>query len=139
MAELVFTDASVVIDGTDLSGYVRTARLGVSQEMVEKTAMGASARNMLAGLQEGELQLEFNQDFDASAVDDTIWALLGQSTGVTVVVKPTSGAVGADNPSFTATMVLENYEPLTGGVGDMLAVPVTLQNAGSGGWARATS
>lgn len=126
MAHLVLRDASVVINGVDLSDHVASVAIPVSRADVQDTAMGAEGVSRLAGLRDEQIQLTFRQDFAASEVDATLWPIYTAGTGVTAVVKPTSAAVGAGNPTFTATVLLLEYAPLDGEVGSIADATATL-------------
>ena len=97
MAVFAATDLVVTIDAVDFSASLAAVTLDNSREQLETTAFGDAARTYIAGLQDGSVTLSFHQDFAASAVDETLHAALG--TEVAIVVKPTSAAVGAGNPS----------------------------------------
>lgn len=129
MATFVLTDASVVINAVDLSDHVRQVTLNVEADGQEDTAMGDSWRSRLGGLKDSSVEIEFNQDFAASEVDATLWPLFGTTT--TVTIKPTSSAVSATNPSFSGSMLLTEYPPLDGSVGDVATTSVTFEGAGT--------
>jgi len=58
------------------------------------------------------------QDFAAANVEATIFPLVGTQT--TVVIKPTSGAVSATNPSYTLTdTFLAAHTPVAAAVGEL--------------------
>ena len=135
MATFAFTDASVVINSVDLSDHVRQVTLDVSFDELDDTAMGDTYRSRLGGLGDWSMTVEFNQDFAASEVDATIWPLMGTTT--TVTVKPTSSAVGATNPSYSGSVLVNDYSPLSNSVGDLATVSVTWPGAGT--LTRATS
>jgi hypothetical protein len=135
MAEFAFTDASVVIDGTDLSDKVRQVTLTVSADELDKTAMGSTFRSRIGGLKDWSVSLEFNSDFAASEVDATLWPLLG--TVATITIKPTSAAVGATNPSYSGDVLVSQANPMGNSVGDLATVSV--QWPGAGALTRATS
>lgn len=124
MAVFVLTDAAVTVNSVDLSDYVVSVTLNYEREQVEVTGMGATARKYTGGLQANSLDVTFNQDFAASQVAATLDALVGSTT--TVVVKPTSAAVGASNPSYT---ILDSYlaatQPVSGSVGDLAQMSCT--------------
>lgn len=126
MAHLVLRDASVVVNGVDLSDHVSEVALGTSRNIEEDTAMGANGVSRLAGLRDESITLTMRQDFAAAEVDATLWPLYSGGTAFTVVVKPTSAAVGATNPTFTATCLIEEYAPLSGSVGDVLDAEISL-------------
>jgi len=93
MAIFVATDFNVSINGsTALASYLTQVELKASATDITTTAFGSSWVTRVAGLKEGSLTLTFNQDYAASTVDATLWPLLGSQA--TVVIKPTSSAVG---------------------------------------------
>ena len=75
------------------------------------------------------MQIEFHQDFAASNVEATVYPLIGSTT--TVVVKPTSSAVGATNPSYTFSALVSSWSPVAGSVGDLATVSVTWPISGA--------
>ncbi len=124
MAVFVLTDASVTVNSVDLSDYVTAVTLNYEKDSVEVTAMGATGHKFTGGLQNISLDVTFNQDFAASQVAATLDALVGSTT--TVVVKPTSAAVGATNPSYTITdAFLAATQPVAGSVGDLATMSVS--------------
>lgn len=129
MATVVYTDASGVFNSVDLSDHIKSITLNYSAEMLDDTAMGDDTRSKIGGLKDWSMDVTFHQDYAASNVDATFFPLVG-STFV-CVLKPTSSAVSATNPSFTGTGILESYQPMGGGVGDLEETTVTIQSAGT--------
>jgi hypothetical protein len=128
MARIVLTDASVTINGVNLSQYITSISLSTSDDVVDTSAFGGGgARTRVAGLADNSVTLEFNQDFASSALEVSINAvgssLVGTST--TVVVKPTSAAVGVSNPTYTFTAIVTEWQPLSGAVGELATVSTT--------------
>ena len=134
MARLVLTDASVVVNGINLSEFITSVALSTSDDVVETTGMGtAGARSRVAGLADNSLTLEFNQDFATSAPEITINAI-GSSlvgTNTTVVIKPTSAAVDASNPSYTFSCVVAEWQPLSAAVGELATISATWPISGA--------
>ena len=128
MARIVLTDASVVINGVNLSQYITSVGISTSEDVVDTTGMASGgARTRVSGLADNSLTLEFNQDFDALGTEVSINAV-GSSlvgTNTTVVVKPTSGAVSVSNPSYSFSAVVAEWQPLSGAVGELATVSVT--------------
>ena len=128
MARLVLTDASVVINGVNLSEFITSVGLSTSEDVVDTTGMATSgARTRVSGLQDNSLTLEFNQDFATSGPELTINAI-GSSlvgTNTTVVIKPTASAVGVNNPSYTMSCVVAEWMPLSGAVGELSTISTT--------------
>ena len=124
MAVFVLKDASVTINAIDLSSYVTQITLDYKFDAVETTAMGSNGHTFTGGLQNNQVQINFNQDFAASKVAATLDALAGTTT--TIVVKPTSAATSATNPTYTiSTAYCEGTQPVNGSVGDLAAMQWT--------------
>jgi hypothetical protein len=130
MAIFVATDFSVSINGsTALASYLTQVELKTTANDVTTTAFGSSWVTRVAGLKEGSLTLQFNQDYAASTVDPTLWPLLG--TQATVVIKPSSSAVGSANPSYTVVCSVIDLTPVSGQIGDLSTFSVTWPTSGS--------
>ena len=133
MARIVLTDASVVINGVNLSEYITSVALSTSDDVVDTTGFGSGARTRVAGLSDNSVTLEFNQDFASSALEASINAVGSSLVGTTttVVVKPSSGAVSASNPSFTFSAVVAEWQPLSGAVGELATISATWPISGT--------
>lgn len=131
MAEMILDDAYVKIGTVDLSDHVREVRITFEREIQDKSAMGTSARQKKAGLENWTAAITFNQDYDASKVDATLWtaAKAAASTAVEFRADKTAG-VGATNPNWEGNAWVSNYQPLAGAVGDLLEAPVSLEGDG---------
>lgn len=135
MATFVINDASIVINAVDLSDHCKSVTLNYEAESVDDTNMGDTTRLMVGGMLNYSLEVEFAQDYAAGEVDATLFALVGTAT--TVTVKATSGAVSATNPSFSGSMLLTSYSPVSGSIGDLATTSASFVPAGA--LTRATS
>jgi len=123
MAVLVLTNATVTINSVALSDHANNVQLTYELDSVEITAFGSN-HNFTGGLQNNQLQVDLFQDFAASNVEATIYPLVGTTT--TVVIKPTSAAVSATNPSYTlAGAYLASHTPVMGAVGEVAKTSLT--------------
>ena len=130
MAIFVATDFSVSINGsTALASYLTQVELKTSANDITTTSFGSTWVTRVAGLKEGSLTLNFNQDYATTTVDATLWPLLG--TQATVVIKPTSTAVGASNPAYTAICLVTDLTPVSGQIGDLATFSVTWPTSGT--------
>ena len=133
MARIVLTDAKVTINGVNLSDHIASVTISESNDVVETTAFSSTAaKTRVAGLKDNSVTLEFHQDFAASNVEATINgspSLVGTLT--TVVVTPTSSAVGATNPSYTFSALVAEWTPLNGAVGELSTASVTWPISGA--------
>ena len=123
MAKFVATDYSITINGASFSTSLAAVTLDITVEEQDTTAFGNTARTRVGGLQDGSISLDFHQDFGATAVDSTLFPLLGSYA--TVVVKPTSGTVTATNPTYTAVALVTQYQPFASTVGDLATLSVS--------------
>jgi hypothetical protein len=102
--------------------------LTASATDVTTTAFGSSFVTRVAGLKEGSLTLAFNQDYAIGTVDATLWPLLGANA--TVVIRPSSSAVGSANPAYTAICLVTELTPVSGTIGDLSVFTVTWPTTG---------
>ena len=123
MAKVVLNNASITINSIDLSDHIASVTITTEVADIPTTAFGATAIERIAGLKDNSVQLDFHQDFAASEVEATIYPLIGTTT--TVLVKPTSGAVSATNPSYSMTALVTSWTPIAGAVGELLTASVT--------------
>ena len=101
----------------------QTVEVNYEIESVEVTAFGGN-RSFVGGLQNNTCTVELMQDFAATETEATIFPLVG--TQLTLIFKPTSEAVGADNPSYTITgAYLASHTPIAAAVGELAMTSLT--------------
>lgn len=122
MAKFVAKDYDITINGDDFSSSLAAVTLNLTSEEQETTAFGNDYRSRIGGLKDASISLDFHQDFGASSVDATLYPLLGSNA--TVVVKPTSAAIGSTNPGFSAVYLVTEYSPFDSSVGDLATLSV---------------
>jgi hypothetical protein len=119
---------SVVVDSVDLSTLVSSVTINRSFDELEVTAMGDGGHKFVKGLEASSVTIDF---FNDSATDKTLQKLnsiWGQNK--TVVIKQTSSAVSATNPSYTMTCLINNLTPVNGSVADLSTQSVTWNVSG---------
>lgn len=139
MAKIVLKDCSITIDAVDLSDHISSVTIETTFDEVDVTGFGSTYKEILQGLGDATITLSVFQDFDAASVDATLWPLSQSGEGFVVVVKPTSAAVSATNPSYTMTGVLLNYSPVAGAIGEASTTDVSIRNQSSTGLVRAVA
>ena len=130
MATFVLKDAHLTIDSVDVSDHIVSITTTLEQAAVPDTNMGDDSDEFLTGLKNGNFTVNFSQDFAASEVDATLWSIYDGDAAVAFVIKPTSDAVAATNPSYTGNCILTSYSPIDGSVGDKAGAPVSFQVTG---------
>jgi hypothetical protein len=123
MAIFLNNTASVTFNSVDLSAYVTSVTINQSFDELEVTAMGDTAHKFAKGLEASTITLDFLNDNAAATVIPTLRAAYG--TTVTLVIKQSSAAVSATNPSYTASVLVNNLQNVNGAVGDISSQSIT--------------
>lgn len=135
MAKIVLTDASITINSVALSDLSNSVTLNYEVDSVEDTAFGSTGHTFTKGLQNISCEIALMQDFAATKTEATIYPLVGTTT--TVVIKPTSAAVSATNPSYTLTgTFLASHTPVAASIGELAMTTLTFTG---GSLAKATT
>ena len=116
-------NASVQVNSVDLSDHVTSITFTENSAELETTAMGDSNVTRIGGLLDGNIDLEFNQDMQASETQATIRALVGTVT--TIVVKSDASAVSAANPSWTFSALVTEWPSVNGTVGELATASIS--------------
>lgn len=135
MATLVFTDGFVSIDSNDISDHVVSVTLNYEGEIIDETAMGDTTRIAKGGLLAWSFEVELHQDFATSQIDSIMFPLV--NTVVTVIFRPTSGAVSTSNPNYTGSALITTWPPFGNAVGELAMATAAGTSAGT--LSRATS
>jgi hypothetical protein len=120
------SNPSVTINSVDLSDQCSSATVTYTAEALESTAFGDTARKYTSGLQNNEVTVTLYQSYAATETEATIYALVGTTT--TLVLKPSSGAVSASNPSYTlASAYLETHTPIAANLGELSTIQLVFR------------
>jgi len=120
---------SVTVNSVDLSDHVTAVTINRTFDELEVTAMGDSGHKFIKGLEASSVTIDFLNDTATGEVLQTLQAAWG--TNVTVVIKQTSGAVSATNPSYTMTCLVNNTTDINGAVADLGTQSVTWNVSGT--------
>jgi hypothetical protein len=123
MAVFLNNGVSVTVNSVDLSDHVTSITLNRSFDELEVTAMGDSGHKFVKGLEASSLTIDFLNDTATGEVLQTLQAAWG--TSVTVVIKQSSAAVSATNPSYTMSCLINNTTDINGSVADLSTQSVT--------------
>ena len=129
MATSVYlSNPNVTINSVVLQDQCTSATVNYVYEQLETTAFGDTARkygaSTVTSLQNNSIEVELYQSYAASETEATIFGLVGIQT--TIVIKPTSAAVGATNPSYTLTnCYLSAHTPINASLGELSTITLT--------------
>jgi hypothetical protein len=129
MAKLVLKDVNVVFNGTDISANVASVTLSTSAAEVATTAFGSSAVTRVSGLIDNSVTMAIHNDYNA--IDGLFFPLVG-STAVSMIVKPNgTAAASSANPSYTFSVLVTEWTPVNGAVGELATADVTFPISGA--------
>ena len=128
MAKLVLTNANITFNGTDISTNVAAVTLTTTAAEVATTAFGSTAVTRVSGLIDNSVTFSIHNDYNA--IDGIFFPLVG-STAVTCVVKPNGTAAGTTNPSYTFSVLVTEWTPVNGAVGELNTADVTFPISGA--------
>jgi hypothetical protein len=125
MATTVYlSNPTVTINSVDLQDQCTSATINYVLEQLETTAFGDTARKFggstVTSLQNNTVEIELYQSYAASETEATIFGLVGINT--TIVIKPTSAAVSATNPSYTISAYLQSHTPINASLGELSTI-----------------
>jgi hypothetical protein len=123
MAIFLSNGVVVTLNSVDLSDHVTSATINRSFDELEVTAMGDTAHKFVKGLEASTITLDFLNDTANGEVLQTLQAAWG--TTVPLTLKQTSAAVGATNPEYQTTVLVNNTTDINGAVGDISTQSIT--------------
>ena len=127
----VFLNNGVVltVNAVDLSDHVTAVTINRAFDELEVTAMGDSGHKFVKGLEASSITIDFLNDTASSETLQTLQAVWGTNT--TVTVKQTSAATSATNPLYTMTCLINNTTDINGSVADLSTQSITFNVSGT--------
>ena len=125
MAVYLSNGVSVTVNAVDLSSLVSAVTINRSFDELEVTAMGDTGHKFVKGLEASSVTIDFFNDPESSKTLQTLNSSTVWGNSITVVIKQTSAAVSATNPSYTMSCLINNTTPVNGAVGDLSTQSLT--------------
>ena len=130
MAVFLNNKVGVKVNTVDLSDHVTAVTLNRSFDELEVTAMGDLGHKFVKGLEASSVTISFLNDTATANVLATLQAAWG--TNVTVVLlQDKVTAVGATNPLYTMTCLINNTTDINGTVADIAVQDLTFNVSGA--------
>jgi hypothetical protein len=118
------SNPSITINAVDLSDQCTSAVINYVSEQLENTTFSNTSRSFTSGLYSNTVTVTLYQSYAASETEASIYSLVGTTT--TLVLKPSSSAVGATNPSYTLTgAFLSAHTPINASLGELSTIDLT--------------
>jgi hypothetical protein len=134
------TVSGTITTSIDLSPFCTSVTINTTMALQEITNFASGGyTGQAAGLKSASVAFNFNQDFAVTTGLDYLinTTLSGLGDFFYCDIKPTSSARGTSNPSYVFELILAEYMPIVGNVGDKATVGVTFPV--NFAWARLTS
>lgn len=132
MAKHILYNASLVVNGVDLSDHVEKISYTEGLNSQAAAAMSeAQDYEMPSTIKISDISVTFYQDFAANKVYQTIHPLVAARSTFNIVVKADSGAAASTNPQFTIAVFVRNNPVFNGSRGDRHMVDVVFAPAGA--------
>jgi hypothetical protein len=118
------SNPSITINSVDLSDQCTSAVINYVSEQLENTTFSNTSRSFTSGLYSNTVTVTLYQSYAATDTEASIYSLVGTTT--TLVLKPSSSAVGATNPSYTLTgAFLSAHTPINASLGELSTIDLT--------------
>lgn len=133
MALMVLTAAYVSITGAGtIHDHCSKAELSAQVEEKEVTTFASLGwKEVTGGLKSGTLALDLKQDIAAANLDANMWTIFLAGVPVTFEVRLTQAAASASNPRWTGSILVKEWKPLAGSVGDVAELGVSYPTSGA--------
>jgi hypothetical protein len=125
----VLTDAYISINSNVVSDHGNKVEIPIKVEDKDATTFGQTWKVRRGGPKDGNLNITFLNDYVAANLDDIMWALIG--TVVAFEIRATSGSVTTSNPKYTGNILIQEWKPISGKVGDLVEVDVSFPTSGT--------
>ena len=126
MAQVVLTDAFVMLGATEISTHTTNVAISYDAEALDATAMGADTKVFLGGVKSWTVEIEAIADEEA--IGQILFDMVG--TVVAFEARPTSDVAAAGNPSYEGQALVTAYTPLGGAHGELVRVSISCVSAG---------
>jgi hypothetical protein len=129
---VVLTDAFTLINATNWSVQIKQVEIDATIVDLDTTAFGGSGwAARTGGIKDGTVKFQFLQDFTATTgLDAVMWPLFIAGVPVTFECRPTSAARALGNPAYTGSVLIKEWKPIVGKVGDLATTDVTFPTSG---------
>jgi len=132
LAKHILYDASLTVNGVDLSDHVESISLVATTNGQAAAAMSELNDYEMPGtLKLSDVTATFYQDYASAKVYATLQAAWAARTTFNIVAKPTSAAASATNPQWTIPVFVKTHPVMSATRGARHMTPVVFAIAGA--------
>jgi hypothetical protein len=132
LSRFILKSCVVTINGVDFTDHCSSVEVNFKKAGVDITNYAGLGKEQQAGLREDTFVLELQQDYNSAQIDQTLYPLYNNETEFVVTVQPAAGSRSLTNPTYSATCILLDYQPLSGKPGSLAAMKITFPTQRAG-------
>jgi len=117
----------------EITSYVKSVEIDYGSDLQDNTSMGSNTKTSIAGLLDWGVKLELLNDYASGTVDSFFFTYVGSTADLRIAVRPTTSALGVNNPEYYGAVAIEKYPPIAGSVGNVATASINLKAASSMG------
>jgi hypothetical protein len=114
----------------DFTDHVTNFSLTQQADQLEVTAMGDTAHKFVTGLSADTITVTLLNDTAAGSILATLQAAYGTTVAFKAIQDYTA-AISATNVLYSGTILVDNFTPINGAVGDLSTQSVTFNVSGA--------
>lgn len=135
MGKFLLKDVYIEVDGVDLSNFGFNIDTPSTKERIDVSGFNPNdTREELLGTRLDEITCQFTQSFTAGGPHDTLRSLYYEDASFDIKIRPTSAAIGADNPELSGLAKMDAYNGLSGALNARSEMTVTFVAADANGF-----
>ncbi len=129
---VVLTQPFISIDATQFEDQITSLSLPFDVALNDITTFSSGGwEESKPGLKSANVNLDILNFEGSGELTTILWTAFNTGASVALVVRGSTATIGADNPSFTYTAYLEDFNPVSGSVGDNNATSISFKVSGS--------
>lgn len=126
MAKEVFKGAVVTLNSVDVSALVESVEIELNRAAERATGLTDEAEVEMVGLKNNAVSMTLYNTFGTSEIFQTLRTLYANGTTFAWSLRKASGSVAVDNPEFSGSAFLKDWQAIGGEVGSRHMTQVTL-------------
>ena len=132
MATAVAKNWYFLLNAVDLSAHVRSLSWKPKQNTgVDTAGANVTAEEYQPTIKDGDLTVVMNNVLGAGGPEATLWAVFDGAVAVSASWGPDGATAGAATPVMTGSVVLTDYNPFDGTVGDKMEITANFKASGA--------
>lgn len=127
----VLKDATVVLNGTDISQYVREVHMPEQFAQIDASGMRSDgAMEWETGMYQADITIVAKSAFGAAALNEVVRDLFESQVDFETKINPHSGSTSETNPQYQATTRMFTNNEIDAALGNLMTNSIALKVQG---------